>query len=130
MKQTTNQKPEAKPLEINDDELIDILTNYEIGGLKVYDEDPAMRYFFAANDDDKIRPDGIHRVMELGYRVSEKKHNSVDCVLMEIPRDRWERMQKLKHRARIKGRAEKMAQVRRDIGNNFVDLSRNGGDWS
>ena len=68
MKQTVNEKPKAQPLEVSDGELIDILTNYEIGGLKIYDEDPSMRYFFAADDGDKVRPDGVHRLRELGYK--------------------------------------------------------------
>jgi hypothetical protein len=128
MKQTTDKKPEAQPLEVSDDALIKILTNYEVGGLKVYDEDPNMRYFFAADDDDKIRPDGVHRVKDLGYRISEKKHNSVDCVLMEMPRDRWERIQQLKHRGRISDRSEKMKSMRRDMGRDFVDFK--SGEWS
>lgn len=129
MKVTTIE-PKAQPLEVGDDELIEILTNYERGGLRITDEDPSMRYFFAIDDGDKIRPDGVGRVKDLGYKTSEKKHNSVDCVLMEIPRDRWERMQKLKHRARLRDRAEKMSQMKRDIGSNLVRLDQESGEWS
>lgn len=118
------QEPQAQPLELSDDELIEVMANYEIGGLVVEDEDPSKRYFFAASGDDKVRPDGVERIKQLGYTVSRKKHNSVDCTLMEIDRSRWERMQKLKHGRRIKARSEKMNQMRSDIGDAFVRLDR------
>lgn len=116
------KEAKAQPLEIDDESLIEIMANYELGGLRVEDEDPSMRYFFAADDGDKVRPDGVHRIKQLGYQVSGKAHNSVDCVLMEIPRERWDRMQKLRTRGRIADRAKKMKEMRNDIGDNFVNL--------
>jgi hypothetical protein len=50
-------------------------------------KDPGMRYFFAADDKDAARPDGVAALERRGYRRSEKKHHHPDCVLMEIPID-------------------------------------------
>jgi hypothetical protein len=64
--------------------------NYEAAGLEVIDPDPGMRYYWAAKDDPS-RSDGVERVKQLGYRISEKKHNSPDCQLMETPRALYEK---------------------------------------
>lgn len=80
--------------------------NYDSDGPEVFDPDPKMRYFLAANDGDNSRPDGVTRVTQLGYRVSEKKHTSPDCVLMETPRPLYEkRMEKQRRQMKSKAKA-------------------------
>jgi hypothetical protein len=121
-------KKESQPLEISDDESIEVHTNYAIDNpLYIEDEDPSKRYFFAANDGDKSRPDGIARVEQLGYRKSEKKHGSTDCVLMEIPRAIWDAREKKKREARDQAYANAESQLEREAGDNVVKLDKDGG---
>ena len=121
-------KKEAQPLEINDDEEIEVHTNYDIDNpLYIEGEDPSMRYFFAANDGDKSRPDGVARVEQLGYRKSEKKHGSTDCVLMETPRKLWEDREKKKRENRSLAYKKSVSQLAQAAGDSVVTLDKAGG---
>lgn len=128
MAKITNEKPEPQPLEIDDDEAIDVFTNYELDDpLRIENPDPEMRYFFAADDGDKSRPDGVARVTAMGYRVSRKTHYSPDCVLMEIPRARWEKAQARKRRIIEDQRKPGNSEFERLAGDSVVTLDKEGG---
>ena len=84
--------------------------DYTATGPQVYDPDPEMRYYWAAKNDPS-RPDGVERVKQLGYRVSDKEHTSPDCELMETPRKLWDyRQQKV-----MEANKKKMQGVRREV---------------
>lgn len=82
-----NTKQDPVAAEFPDGTEIDGGADYTFDPFRVYDPDPEMHYFFAANDGNKIRPDGVHRLTaEMGYRRSEKQHGGgADCVLLEVP---------------------------------------------
>lgn len=86
---------QAEPAEFPDDAEIQAGANYDVDDpLRIVDPDPAMYYYFAADDGDKMRPDGVHRLTrEKGYRISKKEHYSPDCVLLERPLVEWEKDQ-------------------------------------
>ena len=121
-------KEKAQPLEIADDESVEVYTNYDYDSpLQIENEDPSMRYFFAANDGDNSRPDGVARVKQLGYKVSEKKHGSTDCTLMEIPREIWERRERAKRQRRLESRRGLKSQIEDQAGESAVRLKKDGG---
>lgn len=123
-------KKEAQPLELGDEE-IDVHTNYDMDNpLTVEDPDPAMRYYFAANDGDNSRPDGVARVKARGYQVSKKAHGSTDCTLMEIPKAAWERRRAAMLRARQESLGEAERGLARRIeseGGRSIRLKKDGG---
>ncbi len=100
---TYDASNERKPqlAEMSDEELKSI-TNYEKGNLTILDKNPGMRYFFAANDPKNPgRPDGIEACKQRGYRISETAHcpsGPADCVLMEIPMEKFLAFKELERR--------------------------------
>jgi len=90
-----NENQDAVAIEIPDGATIAHGAQYGLDPFKVYNEDPDMRYYWAADDNDKMRPDGAFRVgREQGYKVSSADRQTVPGhVLMEIPREVWERRQ-------------------------------------
>jgi hypothetical protein len=90
-------KHEAKTASFPDGTEFDLGANYDAQTTgNVQDPDPAMRYYLAADDGNNGRPDGVRSVQNMGYRKSEKKHDSPDLVLMEIPRHVWDARQEAK----------------------------------
>lgn len=87
MSRNDNNNKQPEPAEFPDDAEVLAGADYTFDPFKVHDPDPDMYYFFAANDGNKVRPDGVHRrTTEMGYRISEKQHGGgADCVLVEIP---------------------------------------------
>lgn len=115
-KKTTEPKrdvdPELKAIAAEFPEFAEVVTGADFGAddLAVENPDPKMRYYWAAKGDPS-RADGVDRVKQLGYRVSEKKHSSVDCVLMETPRDLYD----YRMRQQAEANRKKMRTVRRDV---------------
>ena len=98
---------EAEAAEFPDDTEIDGGANYDVfDPLEIYEKDPTKHYYFAADDGDSIRPDGVIRQLANGYVRSEKQHASADCILLEEPLERWE--------ARQAARAKRDAKAQRD----------------
>lgn len=110
MSRKDNKPTDAEPAEFSDDSSIDAGANYTYDPFRITDPDPAMRYFFAADDKDAIRPDGVRRlVAEKGYRKSEKAHGGgADCVLLEIPLSVWEQRQAAKVKRDARAVADSM----------------------
>jgi hypothetical protein len=93
-KKRINQKPEAVPAEFPDTSEINAGANYDvIDPLLITNPDPNMHYYFAADDGDRTRPDGVARLKQMGYRESDKQHGSPDCKLLEIPMEIYEKRQ-------------------------------------
>jgi hypothetical protein len=109
----TKQKQNAKPSEETPQtelqaiaaEFPDFATiiagaSFGAGKWKIEGEDPKMRYYYAYPGSE--RPDSVESVKELGYRVSEKKHNCPDLILMETPRALYDlRMRKMHENQRM-----------------------------
>ena len=103
----TETKTQAASVELPDDTAIVAGANYDAANpLWIEDEDPSMHYFFAVDDQaNKGRPDGVTMLLRQGYRRSEKKHGSPDCILLEIPKATFE--------ARDRERREREYKLRR-----------------
>ncbi len=138
-KQAKGPANEAQPDEVPSDEAqpaefptIDELLagpNYNQAGLLVTDPDPAMQYYWASPSKDPDDPQGVAACESKGYRVSSKKHNSRDCILMEQPKELYEA--RMAHeREQQKEIEEAMATPRIPKGGSPGDLrrlSRTGG---
>lgn len=98
MSRKDNRPTDTEPAEFPDGTEIQAGANYAYDPFRIVDPDPEMKYFFAADDKDAIRPDGARRLMaEKGYRKSDKAHGGgADCVLLEIPLSVWEQRQAAK----------------------------------
>ncbi|MCP4549533.1 MAG: hypothetical protein GY835_24010 [bacterium] len=57
-------------------------------------KDPNKAYWLAAKSGPSDRSDGVEALKRRGWRVSSLKHNSADCVLMEMARDQYEAMKR------------------------------------
>ncbi len=79
------EDPDLRAIAVEFPDFAEIVAGADFGAddLKVEAPEPGLRYYWAAPD--KGRADGVERVKQLGYRASEKKHNSPDLVLMETP---------------------------------------------
>ena len=83
----TNKK--AETAEFPDDAEIDFDVDHDAASaFNVVDADPNYRYFLAADDGDKDRPDGVFQCKQMGYRECRKETatGGTDCKLMRIPR--------------------------------------------
>jgi hypothetical protein len=102
-----NNKTEAEPKQFSDTTEINAGANYDvIDPLLITDPDPNMHYYFAADDGDRTRPDGVARLKQMGYRESDKTHGSPDCKLLEIPLEIYlKRQQATSERNRANQRA-------------------------
>jgi hypothetical protein len=89
-KEKTNKQPQAA--EFPDDTEITGGANYDFDDpTRILNPDPAKRYFFAAPETEgAMRPDGVRALKRKGYALSDAEHEHPDCVLMEIPRERYE----------------------------------------
>lgn len=85
--------------------------SYGKGHWTIQDEDPQMRYYFAFPGG-ADRSDSVESVKRLGYRVSEKKHDCPDLILMETPRALYNYRKEQER----KQRDARMAAVKREAG--------------
>jgi len=96
--QTKTKTNEAQAAEFPTFEELKAGPNYSKQGLIVTDPDPDMVYYFAAADDDPNNPQGVGALEREGYRRSTKDHNSLDCILVEQPRELWKQRKAHEHR--------------------------------
>jgi hypothetical protein len=109
-RQEQRPQTEAEAAEFPDDTEIDAGANYDVfNPLEIFDPDPDKHYYFAADDGDSIRPDGVIRQLANGYVRSNKKHASPDCILLEEPLERWEKRQAAKAKRDAKAQRDAYA---------------------
>ena len=100
--------------------------SFGAGKWKIEGEDPKLRYYFAAPGSG--RPDSVEAVKDLGYRVSENKHNCPDLVLMETPQALYD----LRKKEEREGQRQQLAALKRkarhgDPGKGLEPLRSDGG---
>lgn len=78
---------EAKSVELPDDAEITGGANYDavVSPNEMLDPAEAGIHYCWAAKNDRQHPSGVPALESQGYKLSTKKHRSLDCVLMEIP---------------------------------------------